>query len=137
MGELIPHEMSGGNAASADSTASWEIGFYEDILKRNPDYVEVLMLLGNLYTGRKMYREGLRVDQRLARLRQDDPIVHYNLACSHALMNQADAAFAALFEAIELGYHDLEHMEEDSDLDLIRMDPRYDEATARIQAHRS
>jgi tetratricopeptide (TPR) repeat protein len=137
MGELGPQGNPAESAAPVDGAVAWEIGFYEDILKRSPDYVEVLMLLGNLYTGRKMYRQGLQVDQRLARLRQDDPIVHYNLACSYALLNQVNDAFAALTNAVNLGYHDLEHMEEDSDLERIRHDPRYAEAADRIRARRS
>jgi tetratricopeptide (TPR) repeat protein len=115
----------------------WEISFYEDILRRNPDYVEVLMLLGNLYTGRKMYAKGLEVDRRLATLKKTDPIVHYNLACSYALLRQPDDAFRALFQAIRLGYRDVEHMEGDSDLDSVRSDPRYRQAIQKMRRRTS
>jgi len=131
MGDSVSFEQS---AAGQDlGGAKWEIRFYEDILKRNPDYVEVLMLLGNLYTGRKMYEQGLQVDQRLATLKKDDPIVHYNLACSHSLLKQVDDALRALSRAVELGYRDVEHMENDSDLDNVRSDPRYAELVHKMR----
>lgn len=131
MPDSVSHEQP--TAGRELGGAEWEIRFYEDIIKRNPNYVEVLTLLGNLYTGRKLYAKGLEVDRRLASLRQDDPIVHYNLACSYALLNQPDEAFRALFRAIELGYSDAEHMEADSDLDKVRSDPRYAEAVKRVR----
>jgi predicted Zn-dependent protease len=134
MGESLPQEPTDSAAESAG--VGFEIRFYEDILSRKPDYVEVLMLLGNLYTGQKMYAEGLRVDQRLATLRRDDPIIHYNLACSYSLLGQTDDAFAALFEAVENGYRDIDHMAEDADLDRIRSDPRYQQVVARIRETR-
>lgn len=115
----------------------WEIEFYEDIVSRNPNYVEVLMLLGSLYTGSKMYAKGLNVDQRLAQLKQTDPIVQYNLACSYALVGLPEKAFVALAQAVELGYHDAKHMENDADLNSIRSDPRYAAIISRIQKPKS
>jgi len=80
-----------------------------------------------------MYGDGLKVDQRLATLRQDDPIVHYNLACSYSLVEQADDAFGALSRAMELGYADVEHVEKDGDLENVRSDARYQEILARMR----
>ena len=131
MGDSISHERQ--PPAGELGGAKWEIGFYEDILKRNPDYVEVLMLLGNLYTGHKLYAKGLEVDRRLASLKKDDPIVYYNLACSHSLLKQADEAFGALFKAVDLGYRDIDHVQQDGDLDAVRADPRYEEALGRMR----
>jgi len=130
MADSVSHEQSAGQGTGG---VRWEIGFYEDILGRNPNYVEVLMLLGGLYTSSRMYAEGLRVDRRLAALQQDDPIVHYNLACSYALLNQAHKAFEALDKAIQLGYRDVAHLSEDEDLNNIRRDSRYAEIVARLQ----
>jgi len=130
MGDWAAHERS----PKRDVGAAWEITFYEDILKRHPDYVEVLSLLGALYTGNKMYAEGLKVDERLATLKEDDPIVHYNLACSYSLLNQPNRAFEALERAIAQGYRDADHMDKDGDLDNVRGDPRYDRATSKMRA---
>lgn len=130
MGDWTPQEKRSAN----DAGPAWEIAFYEDVLKRHPNYVEVLHQLGSLYTRSAMYAEGLKVDKRLATLREDDPIVRYNLACSYALLNQADKAFAALDHAISLGYSDADHMDKDEDMDKVRSDPRYAEAAARMRA---
>ena len=132
MGDSVSQDPS--PAGQGVDGTRWEIAFYEDILARNPDYVEVLSLLGNLYTGSKMYVQGLKVDERLATLKQDDPIVHYNLACSYSLLKQPDRSFAALEKAVHLGYSDVEHMQNDSDLDAIRSDPRYQQVLDRMRS---
>lgn len=118
-------------------SVSWQIEFYEDILKRNPNYVEVLMLLAGLYTDSKMYKKGLGVDQKLATLRCDDPIVQYNLACSYSLVHDTDKSVKALKKAVELGYFDADHIEEDPDLDGIRHDPRYTDLMSKIKTSRA
>jgi len=113
--------------------SDWEIRFYEAILRRSPDYVEVLAQLGRIYTENRRYADGLKMDQHLAMLKQDDPIVHYNLACSYALVGQTDRAFEALEAAVRLGYKDVDHMEQDGDMKSIRPDPRYAAIVARMQ----
>ena len=59
-----------------------EILFMEGVIKRDPFYIEALQILGDDYTRRGRFEEGLRIDERLARLCPRDAIVHYNLACS-------------------------------------------------------
>lgn len=44
-----------------------------------------------------------------------EPLVWYNLACSYALLNQPDDAFASLSRAIELGFTDFVGMGMDED----------------------
>ncbi|MFH1422031.1 MAG: hypothetical protein ABIH42_04880, partial [Planctomycetota bacterium] len=46
----------------------------------------------------------------------------YNIACAYALMGKTDEAFNWLEESIKGGYKDLEHMEKDSDIALLRKD---------------
>ncbi|MBM4055086.1 MAG: hypothetical protein FJ264_10555 [Planctomycetes bacterium] len=108
------------------------IWFFEGILEKIPDYVECLMYLGNAYTEMGMHEKGLRIDQKLSRLRKDDPVVHYNLACSYALLDNIEAAFAALEKAIELGYKDAHHMKHDKDLDVLREDARFKKLMKKI-----
>src|SRR3954449_11351905 len=78
-----------------------EIGFIEGVVQRDPHYVEALQILGDDYTRRGKFENGLRVDERLAQLRPDDPTVLYNLACSYALTGQLSDAFSALSKAID------------------------------------
>jgi tetratricopeptide (TPR) repeat protein len=104
---------------------TFEIKFYENLLKRNPNFVEVLVSLGDAYTRRGFYREGLEVDKRLAQLRPDDPIVHYNLACSLSLVGNNDDALKELKKAILLGYDDFSYILEDPDLENLRKTPAF------------
>jgi tetratricopeptide (TPR) repeat protein len=107
------------------SQLDFELGFFTGVLERLPDYVDVLRILGNLLTLKGRFAEGLRIDQRLVRLRPDDALAHYNLACTYALLNRAEASLKTLRRAIELGYRDFRYMREDHDLDSIRHDPRF------------
>ncbi len=104
---------------------AFEIAFFELVRKRQPDNQPALEALGHAYTQSGKFELGLEVDRRLAELRPDDAVVHYNLACSYALLSDTDLAIAALERAIELGYDDLAHLEKDKDLDSLRADRRF------------
>ncbi|MBC8551675.1 MAG: hypothetical protein H8D23_18670 [Candidatus Brocadiales bacterium] len=101
------------------------IWFLEGVLEKYPAYVECLMYLGNAYTATGMYEKGLEADLKLARLRPQDPLVHYNLACSFALMGMLSKSLGSLGKAIDLGYDDLVHLVNDSDLDSLRDEDDY------------
>ncbi|MCX7804999.1 MAG: hypothetical protein N3A38_07380 [Planctomycetota bacterium] len=102
-----------------------EVEFWESIIRRNPDHVDALTILGEVYTRRGDYRKGLDADIRLARLKPNSCTAHYNLACSYALTGQKKFAFEELAKSIELGYRDAEHMRRDRDLDALKDDPRW------------
>jgi tetratricopeptide (TPR) repeat protein len=97
-----------------------QIKFMEGIVRRAPDYVDALQLLGDQYTQRGKYARSLEVDERLSRLQPDDPLVYYNLACSYSLNRQFDLAVAALERALNLGYRDLNWLAKDPDLRQLR-----------------
>ena len=105
----------------------FEIDFFEGISRRDPDYVEALQVLGDAYTKSGQWEKGLKIDQRLAKLCPDNPLVFYNLACSYALLNRVDEAFAALTEAVRRGYNDARWLNKDPDLDNLRHDNRFEE----------
>ena len=109
------------------------IGFIEGLVRRDPDYVDALQLLGDHYTQRGRFTEGLKVDERLARLAPSDATVFYNLACSYSLTDQFDRAALALEKALSLGYHDFAWLAKDPDLKKFRQQPAYDEIKARIR----
>jgi Flp pilus assembly protein TadD len=89
-------------------------------VQRDPHYVEALQILGDDYTRRGKFENGLRIDERLAELRPDDPTVLYNLACSYALTGQTHDALAALSKAIDQGYDDFKWLLKDPDLKKLR-----------------
>ncbi|MEP6662104.1 MAG: hypothetical protein ABJC04_00445 [Verrucomicrobiota bacterium] len=102
-----------------------EISFLEGIIRRDADYVEALQILGDAYTRRGKFSDGLNVDEQLSRLRPDDFLVHYNLACSYSLMEDFERASRALERALELGYRDFKWIAKDPDLKKLRGDSRY------------
>ncbi len=101
------------------------IWFLEGVLEKYPAYVECLMYLGNAYTATGMYEKGLKVDLKLSRLRPEDPLVHYNLACSFSLLGKLNESLESLEKAVDLGYDDLMYLVNDSDLDSLRDDENY------------
>ncbi|HXT40155.1 MAG TPA: hypothetical protein VN887_09040 [Candidatus Angelobacter sp.] len=111
-----------------------EIGFLEGVVRRDPGYVDALQILGDNYTRRGRIKEGLKVDERLSRLRPADALVHYNLACSYSLIEQFEPATEALNRALDLGYRDFKWLAKDPDLAELRKHPLYKKIRARIRA---
>lgn len=95
------------------------------MLRKVPDYVDVLRVVGNLLSLKGRFAEGLLVDKRLVQLRKGDPLAYYNLACSYALLKKSDQAILTLRRALELGYSDFRYLREDQDLSTVRQDPRF------------
>jgi len=112
----------------------FEVRFLGDVLRGYPEYVDALRIMSNNLTQLRRYQEGLELDKRLVRLRPNDPVAHYNLACSYALLRRTDLAVAALRQAIELGYRDFPFMRQDKDLDSIRKDPRFQQLLLEYEA---
>jgi hypothetical protein len=77
------------------------------------------------------------VDERLARLEPQNPLVFYNLACSYSLADEIDRAAAALEKALSLGYRDFAWLVKDPDLKKLRAQPAFDELKAKIRALKS
>src|SRR5947209_5338819 len=125
-GSELPTSVGGMVARlAAQSQLDFELAFYEGILKRRADYVEVLRVMGNLLTLKGRFADGLVIDKRLVHIRPHDPLSHYNLACSYALLKRPDLSLKTLRRAVELGYRDFRYMREDRDLESIRRDPRF------------
>ena len=111
-----------------------EIGFIEGVIRRDPQYIEALQILGDDYTRRGKFSEGLQVDERLAQLRPDDSLVQYNLACSYALTEQFEAAVSSLEKALSLGYRDFKWLARDPDLGKLRKHPLFKKIRAQLQS---
>jgi predicted esterase len=104
-------------------------------IQDRPGYVEAV---GQIAQGHE--REGLAA---LAAIRERFPeeadvyLLHFNLSCAHARLQEIDAAFAALDQAITRGYaiHPLQmaNLERDPDLEPLRADARYAALVARAR----
>lgn len=114
--------------------ASFEINFFEGLLSKKPDFVEVLAALGDTYTRVGDYEKGLEIDERLVQLKPKDPVVLYNLTCSYSLVNEVDKAFRTIKKAIKYGYCDFEHMRRDRDLLNLKQDKRFQRYFKRVQS---
>ena len=102
-----------------------EIEFLSGLIERDPEYVEALQLLGDDFTKRGQFNDGLKIDEQLSRLLPEDSMVFYNLACSYSLNDRIDDSITALNKAVHLGYDDSKWMDTDPDLNKVRTDPRY------------
>ena len=110
-----------------------KIQFMEGIVRRDPEYIEALQLLGDHYTQRGKYEQGLKVDERLSRLEPRNPLVFYNLACSYSLIGEVDQAANALDKALALGYRDFKWLAKDPDLKTLRKHPLFRDIEAKIR----
>ncbi len=99
---------------------AFEIAFFENLSRRNPKDVRVLEVLAHYYTRSGQIADGLRVDRRIVRHDPENPLAHYNLACSLALRNRKKEAVEALRDAVDRGYSDLAWMMQDEDLENLR-----------------
>jgi tetratricopeptide (TPR) repeat protein len=110
-----------------------KIAFLEGIVRRDSQYLEALQMLGDHYTQRGRFHDGLKVDQQLSRLQPGNPLVFYNLACSHSLTGEFDRAAAALEKALALGYRDFKWLAKDPDLHPLRQHPLYRGIQSKIR----
>lgn len=111
----------------------FEIGFYENVLRRDPSYAEIVELLGGLYTKQGRIADGLKMDRKLVRLQPKNPTAHYNLACSLALSKRPADALKSLKDAVALGYRDADWMRQDPDLDPIKERPEFTNLLAQLK----
>ena len=113
---------------------NFQISFYEELVKETPDFTDALIALGDAYTKAGRHKEGLGIDQRLVKLKPQDAVIRYNLACSYSLLEVSDLCLVSLEKALGLGYCEFDFMEQDQDLEFIRMDPRYRELLSRFDS---
>lgn len=99
---------------------SFDIAFYESVLRREPGYEDVIELLGGLYTKTGRIADGLKMDRKLVKLQPENATAHYNLACSLALSKRRADALRELAQAVKLGYTDYDWMSQDPDLESLK-----------------
>ena len=103
----------------------FDIDFFERLLARNGDSLEVLRLLAELVSKKGLVNRAVELDAKVVGLLPDDSLARYNLACSLARAGRPDEAIDSLSKAILLGYDDLAHVDVDPDLDSLRDLPEF------------
>lgn len=115
----------------------FQIRFYEGLLEKKPDFSQALVLLGELYTRTGLIEKGLEADRKLVKLRPDDPVAHYNLACDYSLLKMPEQSLQALQTSLHLGYRDFGWLEKDRDLDFVRQDERFHQLLSRYTKNKA
>lgn len=69
--------------------------------------------------------EALKYHQLATKSEQLAPIATYNIACVYSLKKEKNKAFKALNKAVELGFGSADQLENDTDMDNLRSDPRF------------
>ena len=98
----------------------FDIDFYEKLLTKNGESLEVLRILAELVSKKGVMSRASELDTKLVELLPEDFLARYNLACSLARAGKSDEAIDSLSQSILLGYDDLAHMDVDPDLDSLR-----------------
>lgn len=85
----------------------------------------------NMYNN-KDYKEGVKFFEKIVTM---NPYAtdYYNLACGYAMINEKDKAFNALNKSIDMGMTSKEQFENDTDLNSLRNDKRYEQLLARLK----
>ena len=113
------------------------IDFMEGLVRRDPGYVDALQLLGDHYTQRGRYTEGLVVDEQLSRLELINLLVFYNLVCSYFLMDWFEYVIDVLEKVLYFGYSDFKWLVKDLDFCKLRKHPLYQRVAERIREMKS
>lgn len=121
-------------ALQARSQVDFEIDFFERILDRNPNFIEVLVQIGEIFIIKGWSRRAHQVYQRLVELIPNDPEITYKLACSHARLRQPQMAVVALRRAFASGYSPVRYLWDLPDWDPIRQSVEFREFLKEVQA---
>jgi len=117
-------EEKAGKPAKAEKPARAEKPTDMTPEQRQQEFTRLNEELQKLY-GAKQYAEGVAVCRTMIEVAPNHPRGHYNLACGLARLDKSDEALAALAKAVDLGYDDPAHIQEDEDLASLRTDKQF------------
>jgi adenylate cyclase len=101
-------------------------------LELNPDDARALYLGAGALVQLGDRERGLDWTRRAYAIDSEDPGVLYNVACAYSNMGQTDDAIACLEKAVQNGFGHREWFENDSDLDPLRGDERFQALMKRL-----
>jgi superkiller protein 3 len=133
--EITPNDTSAlnllGQALDADGKFSEAVSCLKKAIKIDPKYALGYYDLGVILSRKKDGREeAMRCFKKAISLPLREPfpaLAIYSIACLHALADRKKEAFDSLDQALDKGYRDRKHIDEDKDLDRIRSDARFTE----------
>ena len=122
---VVPSLRSLGRVADAEATQRRGIQLAEKHLELNPDDARALLLSAGALMQLGERQRALEWAKRAVALDPEDSGVLYNVACVYALGGQIDDAFLCLDKAVQNGFGHRAWLENDSDFDSLRPDPRF------------
>ena len=109
------------------------VAIAEEHLSLNPDDVRALYMGANGLVALGQNEKGIEWAERTLALEPDDPMVLYNVACIYSLAGQAGEALTCIERAVDAGLTQRGWLKHDSNLDLIRGDPRFQALMKRLE----
>jgi tetratricopeptide (TPR) repeat protein len=115
-----------GRTADLDTTLRRGLQVAEKHLELNPDDARALYLGAGALVHLGESARGLDWANRAITIDSEDSGVLYNVACVYTLLGRSDDAIGCLERAIQNGFGHREWLENDSDLDALRGDLRFE-----------
>ena len=119
--------------AKAENTAHLAVELIEKHLRLNPDDARALYLGGGALIILDRVKQAIDWAKRAHEIAPDDSRVTYNIACIYSLAGRIEQALDCIEIAIGSGYASLGWIENDSDLDPIRDQPRFQQAIKKLK----
>lgn len=110
----------------------FDLAIAREHARARPDDPEALAALAEAAAEAGELDAALAADLALTTCAPTRPDYAYNLACTYGRLARLDEAFEALGRAIDLGWRDGAHMDEDADLAWLRADPRWSALRQRV-----
>ncbi len=79
------------------------------------------------------FEDAAKMFAKVAEMKYEPAASRYNEACSWALGGNAEKSMQALSQAVEAGYDDVDHIEEDSDLESLHENPKFQELVKNLR----
>ena len=121
-----------GQRNAAEASRRLGVAIAEEHLKLNPDDARALYMGANGLVAVGENERGLEWARRAVAMAPEDPMLLYNVACIYSLARSAGEALDCVERAVDAGFAQREYLEHDSNLDLIRSDPRFQSLLARL-----
>ena len=131
---LLMHGPLMGLGREADAREAFRRGLQvaEKHLELNPDDARALVLGSGAWVAVGERDRGLEWARRAYAMDPEDPGILYNVACAYALLGRTDDAIVCLEKAVQNGFGHREWLVNDSDLDSVRGDSRFQALLSRM-----
>ncbi|MGH9510373.1 MAG: TPR end-of-group domain-containing protein, partial [Terriglobales bacterium] len=114
-----------GRTAEALAAQRQSLQRVEKHLELHPEDTRALYLAGNAFAGLGAREKALDLTRRARALEPEDSGVLYNVGCNYALLGESEEAMRCLEKAVGLGFGHKEWLANDTDLDSLRSNPRF------------